>query len=468
MSFVSDFLGKSHADRDNPVLLLQADRDVASRATPGLWSGLGLIPILLFATRYAFDHTTVLMVFTAAVLGLTIARRNLVRQRAKLKPELWRRRVTLVFALTGLTWGVFVPVTFFFYGHTGIEGLMSIIWVAGTCPSVISILAPHLTASRLYLAAAILPGVLGELFLIPDSRPPVAFLLAIFLLYMIELSNAAHRSYWNNLKDNELLKARAKELESARSNADHANRSKSDLLARVTEEIRQPLYDIIGLSAGLLDAELPPEPVDQLRNVKYSADSLLHRVSDLHDYATLESGQIQFESASFQLQEAVGMALRALKPAADAKGLEFHAQIDEEVPRKVTGDPWRLQQLLSNLVSNAIKFTEAGEVTVDIRLDSREGADAVILFVVTDTGPGIPAAQQETLFQAFSRFEPGQPDLAGAGLGLPIAARIASLTGGKIWIESDAGTGTKVYATTRVKADDSLVASRFRTLPVVA
>ncbi len=433
---------------------------------PGMWTSLGLLPILGFTTNYVSTHPVVLCTFGAAIIVLTAARMWLVMRQSRMAPKTWRLFLTAIFGLTGLTWGAFVPVTFYIYGHNGIEGLLGLIWLAGTCPAMISILAPYLVPIRLFLFAAVVPGIVGELFLIFDTQPAVAILLGVFLLYMLELSNVAHVAYWKNLEDNELLKTKAKELEAAIAEAENANRAKSELLAKVTDEIRHPLYDIIGLSAGLLDAELPPEPVDQLRNVKYSADSLLHRVTDLHDYAMLESGEAPFEKASFLLQEAVGMALRTLKPAADMKGLEFHAQIDEEVPRKVIGDPWRLQQLVSNLVSNAIKFTEEGEVTIDVRLDSRQGDEIVILFVVTDTGPGIASKDHELVFQAFAR--PTGPDNPGSGLGLPIAARIAGATGGRIWIESESGYGTKIYATIRLQAEDTFSRTKFRTLPVVA
>jgi two-component system, sensor histidine kinase and response regulator len=190
-------------------------------------------------------------------------------------------------------------------------------------------------------------------------------------------------------------------------------------------------------------------------------------VSDLHDYARLESGEVELEVGAFHIQEVVGMALKSLKPAADAKGLAFHAHIDEEVPRKVEGDAWRLQQLLTNVVSNAIKFTEEGEVAVDIRLDSWQGRDASVLFVISDTGCGIDPARHESIFQAFSRGTQA-PDLAGSGLGLPIAAKIAKLTGGRIWIESEPGRGCKVYCTTRLQTADPSMRPTFRTLPVVA
>ncbi len=450
-----------------PSLLSQADQDVAQRATPGIWTSLGFLPILAFATNYAAEHPVVLTVFTVTIVLLTAARLVLALNRGRFEAGSWRYLMTIVFGLTGLAWGSFVPVTFYLYGHKGIEGLLSVLWLAGSCPAAVAILAPHLVSMRFYLLAAMLPGILGELFLIQDAQPAVAVMLAVFLLYMLEQGNTTHISYWKNAVDSELLKTRASELEGAKAEADHANRAKSELLAKVTEEIRQPLYDIIGLSAGLLDAELPEEPVHQLRNVKFSADSLLHRVSDLHDYARLESGEVELEVDVFHIQEVVGMALKSLKPAADAKGLVFHAHIDEEVPRKVEGDAWRLQQLLTNVVSNAIKFTAEGEVAVDIRLDSWQGRDASILFVISDTGCGIEPARHETIFQAFSRGAQSA-DLAGSGLGLPIAAKTARLMGGKIWIESEPGRGTKVYCTARLQTADPSLRPTFRTLPVVA
>lgn len=467
MRALLQFLAQSRS-RSRPALLAKVDADLALRARPGMWTSLGLLPILVFATNYGSTHPAVLSVFGALILVLTGARLMLVQRQSKMDPRQWRHLLSVVFCMTGLTWGAFVPVTFYIYGHNGIEGLMSLIWLAGICPSMISILAPYLLPLRLFLFAAVVPGIIGELFLIFDTQPAVAILLGVFLLYMLELSQEAHAAYWKNLEDTELLKSKATELESAIAAAEEANRAKSELLAKVTEEIRHPLYDIIGLSAGLLDAEeLPPEPIDQLRSVKFSADALLHRVTDLHDYALLESGEAEFEKASFHLQEAVGMALRSLMPAAEMKGLAFHAQIDEEVPRKVIGDPWRLQQLVTNLVSNAIKFTDEGEVTIDVRLDSRHDNDIVVLFVVTDTGPGIALKDQERVFHAFARNAEGE-QTTGSGLGLPIASRIARSTGGRVWIESDAGCGTKIYATVRLEADEVMPGARFRTVPVNA
>jgi signal transduction histidine kinase/CheY-like chemotaxis protein len=235
------------------------------------------------------------------------------------------------------------------------------------------------------------------------------------------------------------LHEQARELGVARDAAQSANRAKSQFLANMSHEIRTPLNAVIGLSEILLDSELSEGQRDHLRTVIDSGDVLLTVVNDILDYSRIEAGKIELESVAFDLDDVVGDTLRSLAVRAEHKGLELLCQLDEDVPRALRGDPGRLRQVIANLVSNAITFTERGEVEVRVR---REPA-GLLRFSVRDTGMGIDSADIERLFESFEQADKSSSRrFGGTGLGLSISRGLVELLGGTIRAESTLGQGS--------------------------
>jgi signal transduction histidine kinase/ActR/RegA family two-component response regulator len=278
------------------------------------------------------------------------------------------------------------------------------------------------------------------------------FLLFLSYFFLILQSHTHHKLYWDAITSNKLLQLRQQELDDARIAAQQANRAKSKFLAGLSHEIRTPMNAILGLTDALWHGSLDDTARNQVGIIRRAGRALMALINDILDLSKIEAGRLELEQINFSLRELIQKTVEMMMVSVQEKGLAITCSVDADIP-EIIGDPYRLRQIFVNLISNSVKFTQQGEITISAQKVGQEGRDIILQCDIADTGVGIPKDKLAAIFDSFTQADSSTTrKYGGTGLGLTIAQQLARMMGGDIKVKSELGQGSVFSVTIKARA----------------
>jgi signal transduction histidine kinase/CheY-like chemotaxis protein len=415
--------------------------------------------IAVFATqsRFGVEHPLAAWSFFGLNLAVGAFRGWSVRCLLGLpdrEPNLWAGRLCHAIQVQAVAWGAFVCFAFWaVYGDDRLETIV-LIGVGGFASAGVLVFAFYPALAWLQLLVQVGPTLIWSISAHERYGILLPALVLSFLGFTAMMVKLQHGHLVRGLRTQMLLERQGDDLRRANHLAEEASCARAQFLANMSHEIRTPINGIMGMTELALDTELTAEQRDYLQVANSSARSLLSLINDILDFSKIEAGRVDLESIRFPLCGTIGEVIRPLVIQANQKGLEFVADSAPDLPQFVVGDPTRLGQVLVNLIGNAVKFTEKGEILLRIDVESRTGDDILLHFAVQDTGCGIPEFRRKAIFEAFTQADNSiTRKFGGTGLGLSITWRLVEMMGGRLWVESEVGRGSTFHFTVAIKAE---------------
>src|SRR5579863_1884951 len=430
----------------------QRDSDLARRSSAGGLVYLGFLAALWATTDYFSSHPAMLGAVTA-ISAVCAAARFLLGYRFDRfygsNPAAWRTAYFAAINVNILAWGLFAAVTFRLYGFRDWKTLILVICLGGTAPIALAAQTPSPIVIHTFLVALTAPLIAASLYVGGTVNVTMALLFSWYLLFALGHARVLHRQYASYTLERFALAA-------AKKSAEEANRAKSAFLANMGHELRTPMNAILGMTHLALNSSADTERRQYLQIVKSAGEDLLEMLNSLLDFSRIEAGKVKLEAVPFSVRKLADGTLQSFLGDARSKGLQLRSYVDASVPLQLRGDPLRLRQVMVNVLGNALKFTEQGEIESRVSRILDPWAGVVLQFTVRDTGVGIAPEKQRSIFEAFEQADSSTTrKYGGTGLGLAISARLVELMGGRIWVESQPGLGSMFHFTARFeKAPD--------------
>ncbi len=441
-------------------VMREIDRELSRRSISGAGIYLVLYVVSLGLTDFHQRQQQFTYVLGVALLLIAVYRVFFTYRFEAIyavSPVKWRNRFFLQTWINSALWSCFLVVGLLEYGN--MQGLFSAWFFTSALAAGTTVLySAYLSVVRVYLCILILPCCVVAVFLPSAEVIALGGLYMVFWAFLMFQAKQLSQSHWDRVENSWDLQRKAVELESAMHEAARASRVKHEFLANMNHEIRTPMSSILGMLSLLQDSQLSSEQREYVQVAAHSGETLLALINDILDFSRIAAGKIVIDSSVFNLRRTVEDALEVLGPIAHEKGLELCCLFDPGIPLRVRGDPQRITQVLTNLVNNAIKFQEEGEVLVRVHMEMKGRDEGLLHVEVVDDGCGMSEEAVASLFQPFNPMDmDGQ---GGAGLGLAICKGLVKAMDGGIGCNSEPGKGSTFWFTAKLLAS-SQQAERF-------